>query len=166
MARLRLTDWWDKLFALGILLKGLDGVLELAAGGLLLFVAPERIHAFAVILTQPELAEDPHSFVATHILNSTAALSHHTVFFAAVYLLLHGAVKVVLVIALLMNKLWAYPWMIAVLTLFIAYQIYQMVTAPSAGLLVLTVLDVLVVILTWHEYGRQRKHSRRKEVTP
>lgn len=166
MGRLRLTDWWDKLFAIGILLKGLDGVLELAAGTLLLFVAPERIHAFAVILTQPELAEDPHSWVATHILNGTSALSHGTVLFAAIYLLLHGVVKVVLVVALLMNRLWAYPWMIVVLALFTAYQIYQILTSPSIGLLVLTVLDVLVIILTVHEYGRQREHRRRREVMP
>ena len=35
--------------------------------------------------------------------------------FGAVYLLTHGLVKVVLVVALLLNKLWAYPWMIGVL---------------------------------------------------
>ncbi|WP_154604840.1 hypothetical protein [Arthrobacter sp. AQ5-05] len=33
--------------------------------------------------------------------------------FTASYLVLHGAVKVVLVTAPLMEKLWAYPWMIA-----------------------------------------------------
>ena len=163
MARLRLTDWWDKLFAIGILIKGLDGVLELAAGGLLLFVPPEKIQAFAVLLTQPELTEDPNSWVANHILTSAAALSHGVVLFAAVYLLLHGVVKVVLVVALLMNKLWAYPWMIGVLLLFIGYQIFQMVRSPSIGLLILTVLDVVVVVLTWHEYGRQRKHHHRRK---
>ena len=55
--------------------------------------------------------------------------------FGAVYLLLHGAVKVVLVIALLLNKLWAYPCMIVVLLIFIGYQLYRIALNPSAGLI-------------------------------
>jgi uncharacterized membrane protein len=65
-------------------------------------------------------------------------------------------VKVTLVIALLRNKLWAYPWMIAVLLAFIAYQVYLIVLGPSPGLVALTVFDVLIVVLTWREYRKQR----------
>ena len=42
-------------------------------------------------------------------------------------------VKVTLVIALLRNKLWAYPWMIAVLVASIAYQVYLIILRPSSG---------------------------------
>jgi uncharacterized membrane protein len=69
----------------------------------------------------------------------------------------HGTVKVVLVIALLLNKLWAYPWMIIVLVLFIGYQLYRIVLHPTAGLIALTVFDVLIVALTWREYRQQRR---------
>ena len=79
--------------------------------------------------------------------------------FGAMYLLTHGLVKVVLVVALLLNKLWAYPWMIGVLLLFIGYQLYRIVLQPSAGLVALTVFDGLIVVLTWREYARQR-HAR------
>ena len=72
-------------------------------------------------------------------------------------LLLHGAVKVVLVIALLLNKLWAYPCMIVVLLIFIGYQLYRIALNPSAGLIALTVFDALIVLLTWREYRRQRR---------
>jgi uncharacterized membrane protein len=64
-------------------------------------------------------------------------------------------VKVTLVIALLRNKLWAYPWMIAVLLAFIAYQVSVIVLGPSPGLVALTVFDVLIVVLTWREYRKQ-----------
>ncbi len=64
--------------------------------------------------------------------------------------------KVTLVIALLRNKLWAYPWMIAVLLAFIAYQVYLIVLGPSPGLVALTIFDVLIVVLTWREYRKQR----------
>lgn len=148
-------DWWDRLFAAGIVLKGLDGAAELV-GGILLLLDPVSIHRFVLQLTQPELSEDPKDFIATHVLHATGTLSGSEVFYAALYLLAHGAVKVVLVAALLFNRLWAYPWMIAVLLAFIGYQLYQIGVSPTPGLVALTVFDALVVILTWREYRRQR----------
>jgi uncharacterized membrane protein len=71
--------------------------------------------------------------------------------------LIHGAVKVGLVIALLLNKLWAYPSMIIVLLISIGYQLYRIVLNPSACLIALTVFDALIVALTWREYRRQRR---------
>ena len=63
----------------------------------------------------------------------------------------------VLVIALLLNKMWAYPWMIAVLIVFIGYQLYRIALNPAVGLIVLTVFDLIIVALTWREYGQQRR---------
>jgi len=78
-------------------------------------------------------------------------------------LLLHGVVKVVLVAALLRDKIWAYPWMITFLIVFIVYQIYRMTFAFSIGLLGLTVFDVVVVWLTYREYGKQRAIRTRRD---
>jgi uncharacterized membrane protein len=78
-----------------------------------------------------------------------------------VYLLLHGVVKIILVAALLGNQLWAYPWTIAFLLAFIAYQLYRLTFAPSLGLVALTVFDAVVAWLRWREYQRQRSRMRR-----
>lgn len=153
-------DWWDRFFAAGVVLKGLDGLAELTGGLLLLFLDPALIHRFALRLAQPELSANPKDIVAVHLLHAADTLTGTTALYAALYLLAHGAVKVVLVAALLMNKLWAYPWMIGVLLAFIAYQLYQLAVAPTAGLAALTIFDALVVLLTWHEYGRQRRHQK------
>ena len=75
--------------------------------------------------------------------------------FAAVYLLLHGIIKIVLVVALLRNQAWAYPSMIAFLLVFIVYQLYRLVLSPTLGLTVLTIFDALIVWLTWREWRRQ-----------
>ncbi len=64
-------------------------------------------------------------------------------------------VKIALVTALLRNKIWAYPWMIVFLIAFIVYQIYRMTFAFSVGLLGLTIFDLIVVWLTYREYGKQ-----------
>ena len=85
-----------------------------------------------MILTQGELSEDPHDFIATHLLHTANGLTGDAVLFGAIYLLIHGLVKIVLVVALLLNKLWAYPWMIAVLLLFIGYQLYRIAWTPPS----------------------------------
>jgi uncharacterized membrane protein len=149
-------DPLDRAFAVGIILKGLDGVLEVVGGLLLLVVSPTTIDQLARALTQHELSEDPHDFLATHLLHAAGSLSGSSLRFGAAYLLLHGVVKVLLVTALLRDKIWAYPWMIAFLIVFIVYQVYRMTFAFSIGLLGLTIFDVVVVWLTYREYGKQR----------
>jgi uncharacterized membrane protein len=150
-------DSLDRLFEIGIILKGVDGVAELVGGLLLLFVTPADIHHLAAVLTQGELSEDPNDVVARYLLHTANGLTGNAVIFGAVYLLVHGAVKVVLVVALLLNKLWAYPSMIIILLIFIGYQLYRIALDPSAGLIALTVFDALIVVLTWREYRRQRQ---------
>jgi uncharacterized membrane protein len=157
---LRRGDLLDRTFAVGIILKGLDGILEVIGGLLLLVVSPAAIDRISRFLTQHELSEDPRDFLATHLLHVAGSLTSSSVRFGALYLLSHGVVKIVLVAALLRNKIWAYPWMIVFLIAFIFYQIYRMTFAFSVGLLGLTIFDLVVVWLTYREYGKQRtSHS-------
>jgi uncharacterized membrane protein len=74
-----------------------------------------------------------------------------------VYLLSHGVSKVVLVIEIFRGRLWAYPAMMVLLGAFIVYQSYRLVHAFTVGMLILTLFDLIVVVLTWREYGRQRE---------
>ena len=151
----RPKDLLDRTFEAGIILKGLDGVLELGGGLLLLLVSPATINRTAATLTQHELSEDPHDFVSAHLLSAAHSLTGSTVVFAALYLLSHGLVKMVLVGALLRNKLWAYPWMIGFLAAFIVYQLYRMTFAPTLGLAALTIFDAFIAWLTYREYRKQ-----------
>ncbi len=158
MGRFERGDLLDRAFLIGIVLKGLDGVLEVAGGLLLLLISPATIVAVVQALTQHELSEDPHDFLATHLLHATGSLTGAALKFGAAYLLIHGVVKIVLVAALLRNQIWAYPWMIAFLVVFILYQLYRLTFAPSLGLVALTVFDAIVTWLTVREYQRQRAH--------
>lgn len=156
----RPADLLDRAFLVGIVLKGLDGLLEVAGGGLLLLVSPQAISRVVAALTRHELSEDPNDLVATHLLRVSHGLTGSAVRFAAIYLLLHGTVKVVLVAALLRNQRWAYPWMIGLLVVFIVYQLYRTALAPGPGLVALTVFDGLVVWLTVREYRKQEQPAR------
>jgi uncharacterized membrane protein len=57
----------------------------------------------------------------------TGGLSVSTTLLGAIYLLAHGIVEVILVVAVLRGKLWAYPWLIGFLVAFIGYQGYELV---------------------------------------
>jgi uncharacterized membrane protein len=140
-----------RTFDVAMILKGLHGIVE-TVGGILLAVLPaSAINNAAVRLTQGELSEDRKDFLAHRLLRLTADL-HHTRTFGAVYLLSHGLVKVVLVVAVLRRQRWAYPAMVVFLIAFIAYQCYRMTFAPSVGLALLTVFDVFVAWIVWAEY--------------
>lgn len=150
----------DKVFRVSLYLKGLDGLLEIIGGTLLLFIKPEQINHLARWLTQGELSEEPHDFIARHILKTAHDITGAGLIFGAVYLLSHGIVKVFLIVQVIRDRLWAYKALIAVIGLFVIYQIYRMVLKFSVSLLLLTLFDLVIIYLTQNEY---RKHSARLE---
>jgi uncharacterized membrane protein len=137
-------------------------VLECVGGVALALVSTSTIRALVNALTKEELTEDPKDFIATHLLALAQNFSVETKYFYAFYLSSHGVVKLLLVIALLRNKLWAYPVSLIVFGLFVIYQLYRFSYTHGAGLIVLTVFDILVMGLIWHEYSLMRRHLARK----
>ena len=156
-ARRGISRRLDDTFKVSVALKGIDGALEVVGGLILLFVPPATLAHVVRTLTQHELSQDPHDFVARHLLRSTQHLTRGTTLFAAVYLLSHGVAKLVLVVAVLQRRLWAYPGLIALLGAFIVYQCYRLAYRFSIGLFLLTVFDVFVVWLTWREWQARRQ---------
>jgi uncharacterized membrane protein len=146
----------DRIFDVSVTLKGIDGLLEVVGGILLLFLSPDKLNAIVQFLTQHELSEDPNDLIATHLVRYAHTFTTSVSLFLAAYLLSHGLVKIFLVVAVLNEKLWAYPLMIAFLLIFIAYQVYQLALKLSIGLLLLTLFDLFIVLLTVLEY---RKHT-------
>ncbi|TML14432.1 MAG: DUF2127 domain-containing protein [Actinobacteria bacterium] len=73
----------DDTFKITVTIKGLDGALEIIGGAVLLFVRPHTIDQIARTLTQHELSQDPHDFIARHVLRSAGQLTHGSTLFAA-----------------------------------------------------------------------------------
>jgi uncharacterized membrane protein len=147
-----------QIFEVSILLKGAHALIECACGIALAFVSTSAIVRLVNRLTLEKLVQDPQDFIATHLLGWAQTFSVQAQHFYAFYLLSHGAVKLLLVAGLLKGKHWAYPASLAVLGLFIAYQLYRYSYTHSAGLIVLTLFDVIVIGLIWHEYRLVRRH--------
>ncbi len=143
----------NKPFRVAMLVKGVDGVLQIFGGALLYSLKPGTLHQAVALLTQRELTEDPRDWMAVHLL---AAVQHlgDAKLFGAVYLCAHGLLKLLLAISLLRGALWAYPAMIGYLVLFIGYQLYRYSLSHAVGWLLLAGFDTCVVWLTWHEYRK------------
>jgi len=153
-------------FEIGVILKGINGALELTGGVLLLAMGPGTIQSLVARLTQTELSEDPRDFIATRLREAAGHLSASAQLLAGLYLLAHGIIKALLVYGLLRDELWAFPTAIAVFGGFAVYQMYRYAITSSGWLIVLTVLDVAVILLTWAEWRRVRNRAAMPESAP
>ncbi len=139
------------------MLKGVISLFEILVGVVVLFIPASFFTSFAEILTRGELIEEPGDFIANHFLSGAQSLTAIGGVFIAFYLISRGAIKLGLVIALLKNKLWAYPWSLFVLSCFVTYQLYEMTKTHSLAVITITVFDVIVMYLIGREYTIVKK---------
>jgi uncharacterized membrane protein len=144
-----------RFFELGILVKGVDGGLELVGGLLLVFLSPVAINRAVFFFVKGELREDPADLVANLLLHTTRSAIEFRVP-ASAFLIVHGIVKLVLVGGLATNRLWSYPAAILVFAGFTMYQLYQLSQQYSLFLETVTVLDVIFILLVIAEYRHMR----------
>jgi uncharacterized membrane protein len=167
----RWSAWIDRLtqsrlahtvFWIGIIFKGIDGFMETAAGVFLLAVSAEAMNTFAWKLLQPELAQDPNDWLANHLLIWIFHLSTDSRIFAVAYLLVHGIIKLVIVVAIWFSQLWAYWLAGIVFTLFVFYQVAYFFFTHSMMMVFLTVIDLIIIALLPPEHRRVRLGLERR----
>lgn len=139
-------------FLVSILLKGLNGILETLLG--LVFLTTGSLKWMIHRLSQQELIADPHGWLAIKLHAFLANLSVKAQHFAAVYLLAHGIIKIILVWGLLRDRRWAFPVSLVLLSLFVAYQLLRFASTHSLILLTLASFDIIVIWLIWREYKK------------
>ena len=141
-------------FEIGLLLKGIHGLMEIVGGAFLIFLSPTRLNWLTRFLTRHELSEDPKDIVANYLVGLSNSFSISAQHFAVFYLMSHGVIKCILILLLWRKKRWAYPLTIFSFLLFMAYQIYRYTLTQSAFLIVLTIFDAVMIALTCMEYKR------------
>ncbi len=150
------------IFTISVILKSIQGFLELVIGLLIYFVSTNALLAFVARLFQEDIIEGPHGFVARLLMKGAESLSVSGKYFIAFYLIGHGVVKLFLILGLIKEKLWSYIVFVAVLIVFIIYEFYRYTFTHSLSLLILTIFDVLFLVLVWHEYNILKKIKKRK----
>lgn len=151
---MKFSQWTlaHRAFQVGVVLKGLDSLIEVIGGIALLVTIKPEIEQLVRLLTRDELSEDPDDLVANSLIRISRRLSVQSQHFAGCYLIGHGAIKLGLAIGLLRGVHWAYPAALIILTLFIVYQFYRITYTHSLMLLLFTLLDVVIVLLIFREW--------------
>ncbi len=140
------------LFIVSILLKGIFAILETLAGVALLVSSPGLLTQFVHFMFHNRLVADPNDPLATYALHQLQEfdMTRHT--FVAIYLMLHGLVKVGIVAGLYSERLWAFPIGLTALGIFIIYQMERFIFTHSLVLLGISILDAFIMVLAWREY--------------
>ncbi|TFC32873.1 DUF2127 domain-containing protein [Cryobacterium sp. MDB1-18-2] len=153
----------DRLYSVGVGIKGIDGVIELAAG-LVVWVSPAFVHALLAGVAG-EAGEGDSSamrFLAQYVARLDSELAATGAGFLIAFLITHGAVKVALVYCLLRKWHRAYPYALGILIAFLGYQLYAFVLRPTVGMAVITALDAAIVVLVYREYRELNPRTARQ----
>lgn len=149
-----------RLFEVSVALKGISALAECVGGIAFALVSVSSIKQMVQAVTQGELSENPNDFILSHLAGWAQSFSASSKNVFVFYLLADGVLKLFLVAGLLRNRLWAYPASIAVIALFILYQMYGFALSQSLGLMALTIFDCMLIFLIWHEHRVVRASSR------
>jgi uncharacterized membrane protein len=158
------TGLLHRMFDVVVIVKGLDGVLEIAGGISLLFIKSGAIAALVKVIIARELSEDPQDLFANLLRHWAESFGQSTQTFAAAYLLSHGITKVALATFLLRGKIWAYPVALIFISVFVAYMAFRLSIGWSwllAGLVVLDLITLWLIAGEWRATSATRQRPRR-----
>jgi len=147
------NHWFERIYKIGVGLKGFDGLVEFVAG-LALLISPSLV---TIILdaTTAELGEH-HSralqFLGEYVGRLDDSLASSSLVFLIVFLISHGVIKLVLVYCLLKEYVRVYPYALAILGAFLVYQLYVLIRVPTIGMGIFTLLDAIIIYLVWREW--------------
>ncbi|HVY73121.1 MAG TPA: DUF2127 domain-containing protein [Candidatus Paceibacterota bacterium] len=158
--RLLSQKFWHELFEAGVFLKALNSIWETCAGVFLLLNTHSMMRWNPFLFIREEFLGGRGDMLFRMTSQHLNSLSVSTKNFIGLYLLLHGLLNMFLAYNLYKNRLWAYPAAMAVVSLFLIYQIYRLLHTHSLILLGVTIFDIAFVILTWHEYRIQHPRAR------
>ena len=147
-------------FTLSLLLKGLFEVSEILSGAALFFLTPDRMNRLILWLSTANWLGGPGGWLMNRLDAVAQSFTAGTQHFVIFYLMSHGIVKLAVVILLWKKKLWAYPASVLLMCCFIVYQMIKFASGHSILLLLLTVLDVILIVLTVLEYRNMKLDAK------
>lgn len=147
-----------QLFKWSILIKGAISVAEVIVGALVMFIPVSVIMWMADYVVANIFAGDTQNFFAAEILSNAEALAGIGTLIIGAYLIARGGIKLGLIIGLLKNKLWAYPWSLIVIGLLVVFQVYELFKTLHLGIIFVTIFDLIVLYLIWREWNIVKRH--------
>ena len=140
----------DVSFNAMLLGESIFAFVEFLSGLLLIFIPLDLIKSTIQHLAA-SIAFAPFSSMIT---NAGERVTSDATLFAVIYLLLHGALKLVTLALLWRKILWSYPLSIVLLLGFITYQMFEFFNHGAIPMLALCVVDLVMITLTLLEYRK------------
>ncbi|MFR9731143.1 DUF2127 domain-containing protein [Saccharopolyspora sp. MS10] len=157
----RRRTWTDRLFRAAIALKGLDGAGQLLAGIVLAWLPPAAVTRLAHAVVTRDLLGSPSGALAARFDLASQHFAHGaTRTFAIAYLLVHGVIKLALVVALWREVVPLYPVAIVALLALVVVELLRAAESSSVLLVLFAALDVTIIVLVCREYVALRARRR------
>ena len=149
------SSFFHRAYLAAILIKGFDGALEALAGLILVIAGPQRFFEWVIRLTAPELSGRHPALHALQRGAERLATGPHD--FVIFYLLVHGLLKLGIVLALLRGggRL-LFPVASAILAGFVFYMSWRLIIRWSDWLLGFALFDLLTLALVLNEWRARR----------
>jgi len=147
-------------FYIGLIIKGFDALAELVGGCLLLSVNHDWVLQVIRLIAAPELGEDPTDIIMNYIIkfgDTFSLTSQHAV---AVYLLIHGVMKIIIIGLLWTKQLRAYIPAAFAFVVFIVYETYSWIQTPSIILALFISIDIVMTFIIILEYRRIKEERQ------
>ncbi|HEY3611250.1 MAG TPA: DUF2127 domain-containing protein [Pseudonocardiaceae bacterium] len=158
------TDRTERMFAIAIAVKGIDGALQFLGALLLMVIPPTLITGVANMIITRDLLGDPNGTLSTHLAEAANHFANGSSrWFAIIYLLAHGVIKLILVWALVKRVMWMFPVSVVVLAGFVVYEVWRAVHTHSIALPIFAAIDVVIITLVIREYRKLRREHTAAE---
>jgi len=144
----------EGLFRTALLVKGLDGAVELLVAAVLAFGVAAPLDELVRAVLDHHLLGGRYGVLAERFAAAEGRLTGPDRTFAVVYLGLHGLIKCGLVVAMARRVRPAYPVAAVVLGVFVAYELYRAAHTGSILLPVFAAIDLGIIVLILREYRR------------
>lgn len=152
---------FELLFSLSMVLKAIDGIIELLGGIAFAALNKEKmLQWFYDFLMNEKSFQIPNETILKWVNAFSQALSTNMRVFISVILIGNGLIKIVMAIALLMRKYGAFPWSLFFLIVLYIYQIIQTIESPSWFLYFFDAFDLAIILVIWKEYLRLKKEKK------
>jgi uncharacterized membrane protein len=152
------TDRTERMFKVAITIKGIDGGLQFLGALLLMVIPPTLITGIANAIITRDLLGDPHGTLSTHLATAADHFANGSSrWFAILYLLAHGVIKLALVWALVKRVMVAFPIAVLVLAAFVVYELWRATQTHSIALPIFAAIDIVIIALVIREYLKLRK---------
>jgi uncharacterized membrane protein len=145
----------DLAYLATLIVKGFDGAVEILSGFVIFLTGPQRIYRWVVRVTAPELYDGSHTAAVHAIRRGAEHLATTGAHFVEFYLIVHGLLKLALVLVLLRGGgRWVFPVGALILVGFIGFMSWRLHEQWSGWLLGFALFDVLTLMLVLTEWQR------------